>query len=322
MKVLIQMKYNSAIDKKVRKLRRDLPEVEIYTDPERTPMDKVNVLIGGVIDEALINAMKSLELIFLPFAGVEDMPFGLLDRKGIRLVNSHSGAPYVAERALGLLLDLAGKISAYHMDLMKERWHGYWGGGGMKDAWTSIRGKTCGIVGTGSIGMSMAKLLLPFKCRILGYRRKGSSCPPGFDHVFTDLHELIRESDIILMALPLTEDTYKILGEEEFALMEGKLLVNVARGKVVSESALYKSLSDNILAGAAIDTWYTYPLGRNAGAPSKYPIHKLKNVVLSPHVGGFCYEALKGVVDDIFDSLEEYIRTGKLSSLVDLKAGY
>ena len=322
MKVLIQLKYNSAIDKKIRVIRKEMPRVEIYTDIERAPLREINVLMGGTVTEESIEPLKSLELILMPMAGIDTLPFEFLDRKSIRLANSHSGAPYVAERALGLLLDLMGRISAYHMDLSRERWHGYWVGGGMKDAWISLRGKTCGILGTGAIGRNIARLMAPFDCRILGYRRNGSSCPPDFNQIIPDLDTLLGESDFIFAALPLTEETYSLIGEKELALMEGKYLVNISRGKIISEGALYKALSDNVIAGAAIDTWYSYPAGRNSGAPSKFPIHKLKNVVLSPHVGGFCREALVKVVDDIFVQLEDYIRGGRLKGEVDLSAGY
>ncbi len=322
MKVLIQMKYNSALDKKVRYLRKVVPQVEIYTDCERSPLDEIQVLIGGRITKEFVEQFKSLELIMILQTGINELPLEYLHSHSIVLVNSHSNSVYVAERALGLLLDLTGRISAYHMDLYQEHWHGFWVGGGMKDAWTSISGKTCGILGTGSIGTGVARMLAPFGCRVIGYRRTEGACPEGFDNVTRDLEKILYDSDIIIVALPLTDKTFGLLGADELAMLEGKYLVNVSRGKIVSESALYQALSDNILTGAAIDTWYTYPNGRNTGAPSKYPIHKLKNVVLSPHVGGFCREALIRVVDDMFINLESYIKTGEISNKVNLKEGY
>jgi len=96
--------------------------------------------------------------------------------------------------------------------------------------------------------------------------------------------------------LPLTKETHHLINKEIISQMQGKFLVNVGRGQIIEEEALYYALKNGILAGAAIDTWYLYPDSDHAvQLPSRYPIHTFKNVVISPHVGGFTIE---GQVDE------------------------
>ena len=99
-------------------------------------------------------------------------------------------------------------------------------------------------------------------------------------------------------------------------------MVNVGRGPLVEEEALYRALLGNKLAGAALDVWYTYPEGRTTGAPSRFPIHTLKNVVISPHLGGFTKDALRGDIDSSFSNLAGYLTTGKLINEVMLDREY
>ena len=322
MKVLIQVKYNSAVDKKVRHLRKEHPLAELYTDLERSPLSDIQVLLGGNVRQDLLSQLSSLKLIIVPYAGVNHLPLEYLTDHAIALSSCHSNAPYVAERALALVLDLMGRVTEYHNDLKQERWHGFSVGGGMSDAWSSLFGKTCGILGTGAIGRRLAGLLKAFDCRVTGYRRNAGETPEPFDSVSADLEEVLRESDILFVALPLTRDTHGILGEKELALLSGKILVNMGRGPLVDEKALYRVLSDGVLAGAALDAWYTYPTGRNSGAPSRFPLHQLKNVVLSPHVGGFSREALVDTMDEAFDILDVYIREGRVVNPVDTLREY
>ena len=85
---------------------------------------------------------------------------------------------YVAEHALAMTLALMGRIVEFHNDLAHGRWHGYWVKGGDSDQWESLRGKTCAILGTGSIGVELARLLAPFSCRVVGWRRDPSRGAP------------------------------------------------------------------------------------------------------------------------------------------------
>ena len=321
MKILIWMKQNDYLEQKTRDLKNSHPEVEVYTDIDRAPIEEVDILLGGVVPSEILKRALSLKLILVPFTGVNHLPLDLFRDRGTRVANSHANGIYVAERAVGMLLSLLGRITDYHNDLRQELWHGFWGEGGLEEGWISLRGKTVGIMGTGGIGLACARLLRPFGCRLLGFRRSALELAP-FDEIIADLDEALARSDIIILALPLTQETRGILNAQRLSSMEGKYLVNVARGPVVEEEALYKALSEGRLAGAALDVWYTYPEGSPLRAPSRFPIHKLKNVLLSPHIGGYTREALRRDVDGSFANLAGYLATGKLVNEVRLDREY
>ena len=116
----------------------------------------------------------------------------------------------------------------------------------------------------------------------------------------------------MFVTLPLTDETREMFNAEILATMKGKFLVNVGRGHVVEEEGLYHALKTGILKGAAIDTWYTYPgKGKRHVSPSRYPIHELPNVVLSPHTAGFTPQSARLNILQTFENIRSFIQTGK-----------
>ncbi len=291
MKVLIFQKLNSLWTRKLEALYEEFPAVEFVTDPEkaREQLADADVIVGGKPTREEIERAKRLSYVVVPFAGIDHLPTDLLRERGIRVSNSHGNAHYVAERTVALILAFYGKIIEYHEDVRdKSLWHGFWVGRGLDDTWESIDGKSCVVLGTGEIGKEVAKLLEPFGVRMIGYkRRRLNEIPSGFDEMVYDLDEAIAAGEIIVIALPGTEKTRDLIGAERLGRMKGKFLVNIGRGPIVEEEALYEALEQQLLRGAAIDCWYEYPSGSNRGAPSRYPIPALENVVLSPHIAGF-----------------------------------
>jgi len=321
MKILIDLKYNSYLEKKIRAIRRNHPKVEIYTDVERAPIEEIEVFMGGTLPTAALKAASALKLIQVHYTGVNHLPLGLLKKRGVRVMNTHGGSDWVAEKAVGLLLAFLGRVAEFHHDLKQERWHGFVIGAGLEDSWTSVRGKTVGILGTGSVGLGCANLLKPFGCKLMGFRKSAIPLDP-FEEISTDIDLVLTNSDIVINTLPLTNETRGLLSSERLMEMGGKILINVGRGPVIDEEGLYRALSGNVLVGAALDTWYTYPEGRTIGAPSRFPIHNLKNVLLSPHVGGFTKDALRANIDDSFDNLNAFLADGSLRSEVSLEEEY
>ena len=119
-----------------------------------------------------------------------------------------------------------------------------------------------------------------------------------------DLEKVIKESDFIVVTVPLTRETKGLFGEKELNLMKGKYLINISRGVVIDEEALFKSLKEGNLAGAAIDTWYQYPTSKQKEiSPSKYDFHKLDNIVMSPHTAGYTNKALEENIKSVFENI-------------------
>ena len=327
MKVLFFLKGNSFWEAQAEKLKASFPGTDVVfdADPETGESADADVIVGSaVVPPAILEKAENLKLFIVPFVGINHLPLELLREKGAVVANSHGNSNSVAERAVGMILALYGRIIEYHEDLKKGQWHGFWVGRGLDDTWESIHGKSCSIIGAGEIGNSLALMLKAFGCRVTGYKKhRVDTLPPGYDDMIYDFNEAVESSEIVVNILPLTSETENIFNESVLKKMEGKVFVNVGRGGTVDEKALYQVLKSGVLKGAAIDTWYVYPKnGETTGFPSRYPIHELSNVVLSPHAAGFTRQASEENIKQAFRNLESFLKTGDVVYRVDLDSGY
>ncbi len=307
----------------VESLKREFPKIEFITfkdiDHPRRLLETADAVVGGHFSDEEIEKAKNLKVIFVPWTGVNMLPWKVIKKKNILVTNTHANSKSVAERAVALALALTGRIVEYHNDLSKGIWHGFPVGMPKSDFWTSIHGKTCAIVGLGNIGNHVARMLKAFDCHIVGFKKHPvESLPENVDEVTTDLSVAISKDQIIFVTIPLTDETKNMFDSDVFSKMKDKFLINVSRGEIVNEEALYTSLKNGILAGAAIDTWYVYPDGKdNSVLPSKHPIHTFKNVVLSPHVAGVTEENFQKMIKDTSKNVRSYLKTGKVIDKVN-----
>lgn len=263
---------------------------------------------------------SNIKLIIVPMAGVNALDWETIKKRKIKVSNCHANAPVVAERALALALALLGRVVEFDHDLRYGIWHGYSVGSPTEDHWYSLRNKTVCIVGMGHIGEELSKLLQPFGCEIIGVKK---SAPKDHSKITSDLDWAIQMSDVIFVTLPLTKQTKGLFDAQRLRSMRRKYLINVSRGDIIDEKALFEALKDKILAGAAIDTWYIYPKNNEEVVlPSRYPFNMLENVVLSPHVGGYTEQGSDGLMNETFNILETFLKTGEIINLVDPEQEY
>ncbi|OQB96287.1 MAG: D-3-phosphoglycerate dehydrogenase [Spirochaetes bacterium ADurb.Bin110] len=309
----------------IEQLREEFPDhtwLEGLT-PDSPEIGSLDLIIAGRIPADVFKAATSLKALFQPFTGVNHLPSQLMLERGIEVYNVHSNAFDVAERALALTLAFYGRVIEYHNDLKNEIWHGFWVNRGAEDNWDSLYGRKCSILGTGAIGQELAGLLKAFHCIVYGWcRTKDGKLPDHFDAIVPTLQEAIDSAEIIFIALPATKETENLISKDMLMGMNGKFLVNVGRGSIVDEEGLYEALKNGVLKGAAIDTWYTYPAAGVVGAPSRYPIYKLSNVVLSPHVGGSTNQASARSIEDTVANIRSYLMTGRGIWKADLSKMY
>ncbi|MBI9097160.1 MAG: hypothetical protein JEY91_01720 [Spirochaetaceae bacterium] len=270
-----------------------------------------HVLVTGNPSSEDIEAAENLKLIIVPYAGVSQLDFSLLHKKGICLANSHGNAPVVAERAVALALACCGRVVEFHNDQKKGNWHRTGYHHKPFDYWFSMVGKNISILGTGAVGQNIAALLTGFNCQVKGFRRKRGVLPKHFDSVTSDLEEALNFGDIIFMALPITDETRGILSNDNISLLEGKFLINVGRGDLIEEKPFFEALKSRQLRGAGIDAWYDYPSKENPGATgSKLPFCDLKNVVISPHAASHTPEGKMGQLSGALEVIEAYVKDG------------
>jgi phosphoglycerate dehydrogenase-like enzyme len=159
-------------------------------------------------------------------------------------------------------------------------------GGWQIKAGRGLAGKTLGILGPGKIGSRVARVGLAFDMRVIGWSRsltQESAQPIGLEAV--SLGELLSQSDVISIHIPLTDTTRGFIGAREFALMKPTAVVVItSRGGVLEENALLDALQSGRIAGAGFDVYPVEPL------PKDHPLRSLPNVVMQPHMGGYTEE--------------------------------
>lgn len=269
--------------------------------------------------EAAIEAAERLKLIQAVSAGVDNYNIELLRRKGVLLASAKGcNAQAVAEHALALMLALAKRVVQMHSTVVGNGWIPWDESTYLED----FAGKTVVILGYGEIGRELARMCKCLGARVIGVKR--SPQPDKLADLVVGPEELLRvagEADFLVVALPLTPQTRGLVDERVLKAMKPKAyLVNVGRGAVVDEEALYRALTERRIAGAALDVWWSYPPA--AGAPSRLGIHKLPHVIATPHKAGWTRAARKSCLEFAAENVARYLRGEKPLNLVDYDNPY
>lgn len=308
--------YDEYWEEKINKILNSYPniEVKVFRKGDKKRYCDLDVLIIGKISNVNIDDATNLKAIFIPFTGINQIPHKLLKQRGIFLCNSHGKAEIVAERAIALTLAMLGNIVKHH----NEMTNGIWFTRKYKDQyWNSLYKKRCGIIGMGHIGSKLTELLKAFDCEI--YTLKRNTNHKLVDYYVDTLDELVENIDILYPCIPLSKHTQGLIDNKILQKMKNKFIVNISRGAVIDEEALYNSLEKNILAGAAIDVWYNYPKNTDHEGvyPSKYPFEKLDNIIMSPHAASHAKDNRYDYEEEMFNKLIEFIETKDVKDKVN-----
>ncbi len=247
-----------------------------------------DVAVGNYFTERMARAARNLKLLQAPNAGVDSFCLTELS-PDITVANAYFHGPAVAEYVIMMILALSRNLLEMDALFRKGEWRESWIEGELPRE--EILGKVLGMVGFGNIGREVA-----VRARALGMKIMVISAhPPARKPKGVDfwkgpeaLEQLLRASDYVVPACPLNKDTQGLIGPREFRWMKrSAFLVNVSRGPVVQEAALYHALKSRRIAGAAIDVWYRYPKDDRSTRPSRFPFHQLQNLIMTPHVSGW-----------------------------------
>ena len=251
-----------------------------------------HVAAAEVLSEEVMKSARSLKIISRMGVGYDNVDLSAATKYGIALtITPGANADAVAEYTVTLLLALTRNITTIDSMAKEGIWKTVFG--------TSVYGKTIGIIGAGNIGRRVVRNLSGFSMRVLAHDPfPNDKFAEEYGVSYCQLDTLLRESDYITIHSPLNEQTFHMIGKEQFSIMKPTaLLVNCARGEIVDEGAMYDALHEKRIAGAALDVYEQEPFA------SDNPLLALENVIISPHIAGMTYECRKTVIEMAFQNI-------------------
>ena len=276
---------------------------------------EVVVLRSGVLlSEDVLSAAGSLRLVLRAGSGVDNIDLDCARRRGIRVLRVPGmSAPPVAEFTFALLLSLARKVTLADRMVRAGRWPKPELGGPL------LRGKVLGVVGAGNIGGEVGEMASAWGMEVLGCVARPSDAVAerlGRRGIrLCDFDEVVTSSDFVTLHVPLDDTTRHLVDAAVLERMRpGSLLVNVARGGVVDDKALYEALVDqSTVVGAALDVHET------EGEGTVPALAELPNVVLTPHIGAMALDSQRLIGERVVDlvhafergSLDKEVRDGE-----------
>jgi len=267
---------------------------KITTQELAEDLKDAEVLVAGTekITEEVFKNAPNIKLISRVGIGLDGIDFDLCKQYGIRVAYTPDAPTMaVAELCVGLILDLARKISHTDKAIKSGIWNRHMG--------MLLYGKTIGIFGMGRIGKSLIHLLAPFNVKFLVHDIEPDLAFGKLHNItFTTKKELLKNSDVVSINLPLKEDTKNYITLNELKLMQKhSLLVNTARGGIINEKDLYIALKEKIISAAAVDVFEEEPYMGN--------LKELENALLTCHMGA---STIDSRTDMEVQALEEVIR--------------
>lgn len=279
-----------------------------------------------------IEQAPNLKWVQFYLAGIDrtiDAP--ILQQEGIQATTmSGANAPQTAEYALTMMLALGHNLSDFFSHQSRNEWMS---GKGSRYKPGELTGSTVGIVGYGSIGRQVARLVQGFGANVLatkrdlkrpedsGYTPDGMGDPEG--DLFTRLYppealkSMFRESDFVVITVPLTPETKGMIGVEQLAALKpSAFLVDVSRGGIIDHTALIEALSENQFAGAALDVFPEEPL------PADSLLWTMPNVILTPHIAGFSEKYDQRANALFAENLRRFLEEEPLLNKVSFDKGY
>jgi lactate dehydrogenase-like 2-hydroxyacid dehydrogenase len=267
--------------------------------------EQMRLRVGGIVtrsnydvDAALIERLPALGIIATSGVGYDRIPVDFAQARGVTVTNTPELLnAAVAELTVGLLLALLRQLPRADAHVRSGVWS--------QRAFplgSSLAGKRVGIIGVGRIGKDIVRRLLPFDVRIAYSGRSDQGLPWAW---YRDPVALAEQSDVLIACCPGGADTRHLVNADVLAALgPAGVLVNVARGSVVDETALIEALASKTIAGAALDVFDEEPLRNSA-------LCAFDNVVLSPHIGSATHETRLAMAQLTIDNLKSFFSTGK-----------
>lgn len=263
------------------------------------------------ISPSEIASLKPGGVLQLLYSGADNVPFHLIPENVKIASNAGVFAEPIAEHVLAMVLCMLKKIVPRYQELRNGVFD-------RKRLNRILRGKTCGILGFGGNGRAIARTMRSAGVKVIAINRSGKT-GEAVDEIWDNsrLDDLLRLSGVLVLTLPLTRSTRGLIGERELSLMPpDAILVNVARGAIVDQGALYRHLASNPDFSAAIDTWWSEP-DSHGQFSLEHPFFELPNFLGSPHVADQVPGTMVLAVTAALENVRNYLENGELKGLID-----
>ena len=269
--------------------------------PERIADAEVIVSNKVRLMEPVLRDAKNLKLICVAATGYDCIDTAYCAANGIGVANVPGySTQSVAQLTVAMALELTNHLGVYRDYVHSGAYSRSGVANGLSPVWHELYGKTWGIVGSGNIGHQVAKIAEAFGCRVMVCRRK-----PDEIYETVDVDTICRESDVISIHVPLTEETRGMIGEKQIGLMkETAIVINVARGAVTDEAALAEAVKAGHIGGLGVDVYSQEPFGED------HPFAKildLPNVCLTPHTAWGAIETRNRCIAMVAENISAYL---------------
>ncbi len=281
-------------------------------------VDGAHVIVGGPVTQQIAERARDLKLFHVFRGGTDGLGIEHLPLS-VTIANTYHHEKSVADFVLLAMLVLVRKGCERDRQLRNGNWNGsaWWSAPPEVDA---LDGKTVLIVGLGHIGSEVARRTRAFGMNLHALSRTPERLTAVVDRAvsYEALHDELSEADFVVASCRLAPNTEGLFGKQEFERMKrSAYFINVARGGVVDEEALYQALRGTRIAGAAIDVWWRFPSSRDETCfPSRLPFHELPNVLLSPHCSSWTRHMLEARVRDVAENVRRLVQGRPLINVV------
>ncbi len=281
----------------------DKSALEAFVDAE---------VVFGKFNKELFSAAKRLRWVQTKGAGVDGLLFPEFIESTVALTSA-SGihGTQISEMIVAMMLVFTKQLHKFMRYKFEAKWQPH--------TPDELAGKTLGIIGLGSIGSETAKKAKCLGMKVIALKKHPDKKPDYVDEIIDSegFDRLLRQSDFIVLTLPLTGETRHMVGEEQLRSMNPRAyVINMGRGALIDTNALLKALKEGWIAGAGLDVFENEPL------PTDSELWKLDNVLITPHVAGASPYYDERAVEVFCDNLKRYIEGKPLRNVVDKKAGY
>jgi D-2-hydroxyacid dehydrogenase (NADP+) len=278
-----------------------------------------DILFTGFFSRKIFFKAKKLKWIQTRGTGVDKFLFPEVVKSPIVISNAGDiFATPISEHIILLMLYFCRRMPLFTINQTEKKWERY--GGFTNGICEELSGKTLGIVGLGKIGSETAKKAKHLGMKIIASKKNFNS--QKIDYVdklipIEDLSILLEESDFVIITAPLTKETQRLIGKDQFQYMKNtSYLINVSRGKIINEKELITALEEHKISGAGLDTFEEEPLPLNS------KLWKMKNVIITPHIAGQSNIYLERITNSFIQNLELYMTNQPMKNTVNKKAGY